>query len=127
MCLDAHSYTVLVSSSCKCNTAEHTATAETNKPTDRVENDERDEGKQVWNGMAIAVRNEVVWITTLFKSIVVTEDPYTTHDNPGKEEEGDQALKRTTATVTTFILIIAIIIPFLFRTQTSSDNVHGCL
>ena len=124
MCLDAHSYTLLVSSSCECNTAEHTATAETDKPADRVENDESDEGKQIWNWMAMA---EAWIITTLLKSIVVTEDPYTTHDNPGKEEEGDQALKRTTATVTAFILIIAIIIPFLFRTQTSSDNVHGCL
>ena len=124
MCLGAHSYTLLVSSSCECNTAEHTATAETDKPADRVENDESDEGKQIWNWMAIA---EAWIITTLLKSIVVTEDPYTTHDNPGKEEEGDQALKRTTATVTAFILIIAIIILFLFRTQTPSNNVHGCL
>ena len=124
MCLDAHSYTLLVSCSCECNTAEHTATAETDKPADRVENDESDEGKQIWNWMAMA---EAWIITTLLKSIVVTEDPYTTHDNPGKEEEGDQALKRTTATVTAFILIIAIIILFLFRTQTPSNNVHGCL
>ena len=118
----------LVSSSCEYNTAEHTATAEADKPADRVENDESDEGKQVWNGMAIAAVS--LFITTVFISpplIVVTEDPYTTHDNPGEEEEGDQALKRTTATVTAFILIIAIIILFLFRTQTSSDNVHGCL
>ena len=126
MCLGAHSYTVLVSSSCECNTAEHTATAEADKPADRVENDESDEGKQVWNWMAMA-GEAVRIITTQLKIIVVTEDPYTTHNNPGKEEEGDQALKRTTATITAFILIIAIIILFLFRTQTSSDNVHGCL
>ena len=68
-----------------------------------------------------------LFITTLFKFIVVTEDPYTTHNNPGEEEEGNQALERTTATVTAFILIIAIVILFLFRTQTPSNNVHGCL
>ena len=75
----------------------------------------------------MAMAGEAWILTTQFKRIVVTEDPYTTHDNPGEEEEGDQALERTTATVTAFILIVAIIVLFLFRTQTPSNNVHGCL
>ena len=113
MSLDGHFYTVLVSSSCECNTA----MAEADKPTDGVEHNEGDDGKQVWNWMTIAGGPWI--IMTVFNSppqIVVTEGPYTTHENPGKEEDVNQALKRTTAMVTTFILIVVIIILFLFMT-----------
>ena len=122
-------YIVLVSPSCNTgNTAEHTATAEAEKPADGVEHDERDEGKQVRNWIAIA--EGVLIFTTPFDTIpniVETEDPYATHDNPGKEEEGNQALERTTATSTRFILIVVLTVLFLFRTQTPSNNVYGRL
>ena len=113
-------YIVLVSPSCNTgNTAEHTATAEAEKPADGVEHDERDEGKQV--------RNRIAASNTTPPIIVETEDPYATHDNPGKEEEGNQALERTTATSTRFILIVVLTVLFLFRTQTPSNNVYGRL
>ena len=123
-------YSVFISPSCNCyNTAEHTATAEAEKPADGVEHDERDEGKQVRNWMAIAEGASI--ITTIYKitppQIVETEDPYATHDNPGKEEEGNQALERTTATSTRLILIAVLTVLFLFRTQTPSNNVYGRL
>ena len=122
-------YSVLVSPSCNTgNTAEHTATAEAEKPADGVEHDERDEGKQVRNWIAIA--EGVLIFTTPFDTIpniVETEDPYATHDNPGKEEEGNQALERTTATSTRLILIAVLTVLFLFRTQAPSNNVYGRL
>ena len=114
-------YSVLVSPSCNTGkTAEHTATAEAEKPADGVEHDERDEGKQVRNRIAMAS-------STTAPIIVETEDPYTTHDNPGKEEEGNQALERTTATSTGLILIVVLTVLFLFRTQAPSNNVYGRL
>ena len=122
-------YSVFISPSCNTgNTAEHTATAEAEKPADGVEHDERDEGKQVRNWIAIA--EGALIFTTPFDTIpkiVETEDPYATHDNPGKEEEGNQALERTTATSTRLILIAVLTVLFLFRTQAPSNNVYGRL
>lgn len=61
----AHFYSVLVFPSCNTgNTAEHTATAEAEKPADGVEHDERDEGKQVRNRIAIA--GGALIITTIY-------------------------------------------------------------